>query len=350
MPTVTTTVTSACASGVVTTQTTTQATPEPATAKQTLAELIHGKTFHGGRLAQIAKYTATTQKGFDAMVAAFQACSGVAQGTDSYFNLVKTGPLSFTNMFVYGSEDAFFKLEVLFGTIQETKLAIAEGGTLDVHYVGNTTATIRKKLEAWNEVPGYTLGCDTPSTAFLKSVGGRDGSGDLFGYMGEITFETEQDLLDVASRGHLDGIWGLAYAKLSQNNFTFYPGGNKLMFAATFQQADYLEFLTAIDADPEGGMKIVEIYNRATGSMQMFGACDEIKAGLEKWVTALPTMEIDMDASIGGIDHDGICGCTADFYYATTADRNAAQQHFGKFESVAKQRNIETEKSDPSSQ
>ena len=42
--------------------------------------------------------------------------------------------------------------KVLFGTIQETKLAIAEGGTLEVHYTGNTTATIRKKLEAWNEV------------------------------------------------------------------------------------------------------------------------------------------------------------------------------------------------------
>lgn len=47
------------------------------------------------------------------------------------------------------------------------------------------------------------------------------------------------------------------------------------------------------------------------------------------------------DASpIGGIDYDGQCGCTIDFYYASSADRNAAQAKFEAFAELAKQHNV----------
>ena len=115
-----------------------------------------------------------------------------------------------------------------------------------------------------------------------------------------------------------------------------------MMFAATFQKPDYIEFLKAVESDAEAGTTLVETYGKGSGTFLTFGACDEIKAALEKWNTLLPTMGLQMDCSIGGVDHDGICGCTIDSFYGSTADRNAAQQQFGKLVAVCKQNNVMT--------
>ena len=44
------------------------------------------------------------------------------------------------------------QLKAVFGTIEETKIAIAEGVQLDCHMMGNITATIRAKLAVWDAV------------------------------------------------------------------------------------------------------------------------------------------------------------------------------------------------------
>merc|ERR1719272_1183923 len=56
----------------------------------------------------------------------------------------------------------------------------------------------------------------------------------------------------------------------------------------------------------------------------------------------MPTWNFNMDASIGGVDFDGICGCTIDFFYGSSADRNAAQGKFGELVEVSKQHGVMT--------
>jgi len=341
MPTITTTVTSACASGVVTTQTTTQATPESVAPKKTLAESIKGLTFDGGRSAQICLCSATTQKGFDAIVGAFQAVNGVVQGTDSYSNIVQTGQFSMTNIFVFGSPEAFYQCEAVFGTLAETKIAIEEGVKLDAHVMGNIPPLQKEKWAVWDNVPGFNIHFDTPSSGVLGKSGGRAAGGDVYGYFGEFTFPDEESFIDVMASTMWGGPWGLSINVHATHNVCFYPGGNKIMFFATFEQAAYLNLLKGMDANPEPVPAMMAAYNSGTGGRcYTFGAGAEIRSGLDKWIEALPTWDIQMDTSIGGIDHDGMSGASLDSFYLTTADRNAAQAKFDSLTAVAKAKGV----------
>jgi len=330
MPTITTTVTSACASGVVTTQTTTQATPEAVVAKKSFVESTAGMFFHDGRVIQVAKVVAPTQKGFDAIVASFQHCQGVAEGTNSYLNILDTGNKSCVVVYQFGSEDAFHKAELLFGGLVECELAISEGVAIDCYMGGNITAEMSQKLMGtWDAVPTFNIHLNTHCTGLLSDLGDRAAQGNLFGYVCEATLASQENVEKVMEQS-LIGLAGLAFPHYCESAVNFFLGGGEILCFAVFKKEGYEGFLHAAGADAEFGQVVVETYSGGPADFYNFGATDAIRAGLQPWEDAIPSVTLHFDKSIGGSDHAGQGGCVCTAFYATSADRNTAQNKFAE--------------------
>merc|ERR1711935_343215 len=108
-----------------------------------------------------------------------------------------------------------------------------------------------------------------------------------------------------------------------------------------FQKDDYLKVLADAAADTVFTPSMIETYSRGSGKHYTFGGNDEINGHLAEWQKMLPTFEIIVDCSIGGLDRgDGMCGITVDWFYGSTADRDAAQAKFAWLTGIAKQHNV----------
>lgn len=212
---------------------------------------------------------------------------------------------------------------------------------MDVHVMGNLTPSVLAKVAPWNEVPGFSVASSTPSTGYLKSSGGRAGSGDVCGYAGEFTFANEDDMLACMNGRHLGGTLGLSHAVNAMHSVVFYPGSNKCIYFDVFQKDDYLKVLADAAADTVFTPSMIETYSRGSGKHYTFGGNDEINGHLAEWQKVLPTFEINVDCSIGGLDRgDGMCGITVDWFYESGADRDAAQAKFAWLTGIAKQHNV----------
>jgi len=179
MPTITTTVTSAQATGAVTTVTTTEATPEPAASADGVPHWEAG--LYGGKMmtVQFWSFTDADQKAlfmlnYHDIFAA--SCNRGNSGKSTFGYTFDTGALTLTSMWVW-TDASFLLCEGIFAANKAIGSLIGKI-TLDSHWAGDISPAVAAKIAAWDQPAGFSCKL-TPVAPNLRSIGSRivDGIG-----------------------------------------------------------------------------------------------------------------------------------------------------------------------------
>jgi len=157
MPTITTTVTSAQATGAVTTVTTTEATPESVAA----ACAPQLGNIAKGNVMQRQYQTFTTQAAMAEWVERYELVLGMSRlrGGTSYCYVAQKGPLEIVYSAVYTSEADFMWIESTFAKDETIQRLMGEGTspTAEAIIVGAITPAMQARCDAWDAAPGWSV-------------------------------------------------------------------------------------------------------------------------------------------------------------------------------------------------
>jgi len=336
MPTITTTVTSACASGVVTTQTTTQATPEPQQAGSPAALSPLGDFLAtGDSVAMLLEVSTDNAAGLALVNKLGFGHTASVKKHGGYVKMINTGATSALGIYIFPSSAALIAGEKDYSANPDVlELASDRSIRMDAYFVGNVSAACKAHFDGvWGVVDGYNMNYPTDAAGGIHTPGSEVENAELFAYCGSFSMASKEAVEQYWCEARDNGALRAHDMYLSQQLYIS-TGPTKVTMFCLATRTDYLGLLDHVASTG----KIAASFADATIDLFTSNGSPEVNAALKPWAD-LPNVNVTVEAEGSGFNDTGICGVHAKCFYRTAEDANAAAAKFGQMLEHGKKEN-----------